>query len=116
MTDEKWQEGPSWTVDRVRKLGQRIKSLARTNRFTSIVSSILMLILMIEFALWMYLSFPGIFGMGSYIILPDWFFGVFFITIMLAMTVYIVAGSIRGRLGHLLTVFRKVGVIVGTRC
>jgi hypothetical protein len=75
-----------------------------------------MLVLMIEFAIWMYTSFPGIFGMVTYFVLPEWFFGVFFITIMLAMTVYIVSGSIRGRLGHLLNVFRKVGIIVGTRC
>ncbi len=70
---------------------------------------------MIEFAIWMYTSVP-ILGMVSYIILPEWFYGVFFITIMVAMVVYVVAGSIRGRLGHLLQVFRKVGVIVGTRC
>ncbi len=117
MSDEKWQEGPSWTVDRVRKLGRRIKSLVRTNKFASRVSSILMLILMIEFALWMYMSFP-IFG----IVIPTTetistaFLGTFFITIMVAMVVYVVAGSIRGRLNHLLQVFRKVGVIIGTLC
>jgi hypothetical protein len=71
---------------------------------------------MLEFAIWMYTSFPGIFGMVSYIVLPEWFFGVFFITLMLAFVVYIVAGSIRGRLEHLLRVFQKVGVVVGTRC
>lgn len=75
-----------------------------------------MLILMIEFAVLMYTSFGGIFGMGISIILPVWFYGVLIVTFMIAMVVYIVAGSVRGQLTRLVQVFRKVGVIAGTRC
>ncbi len=116
MKTEPWIE-PTWTVDQVRKLGERIRSLVRTNKLTSVISSLLLVILMLELGVFMYLDFVPRLMYGAPVLgLPDWYFGVLFLTFMVAMVVYLVAGSIAQRLGRLIQVYRKVGVLVKLAC
>lgn len=116
MTGEPWSE-PTWSVDQLRKLGKRIKSLVRVNKVTSPVSSLMLSAFMLEVGLLIYSTFlqgmlPGL----PAILLPDWFYGVLILTFMISMAVYFVAGSIHDRLSYLLERYNKVGLVVKIRC
>ena len=116
MTAEIWTE-PTWTIDQIRKLGKRIRSLARTNKLTSTIANALIIMLLLEIAIFFYVGFlPTFMGGTAPFVLPEWFFYVLIVTFMISMSIYLAAGSLRGRLGHLLEVYRKVGIIVETRC
>jgi len=116
MTGEPWTE-PNWTVDQVRKLGRRIRSLARTNSLTSVVSTILFSVLMLELAILMYTSFFPLFMGGMPLItLPEWFYSILLVTFMISIVIYAIAGTFNERLNRLLQVYHKVGVVVKMQC
>lgn len=116
MTSKPWTE-PTWTVDQVRKLGRRIRSMARTNKITSVASTILLSALMLELAILMYTSFFPMFMPGlPLILLPEWFYSILLVTFMISMVIYAVAGTFNERLNRLLQVYRKVGVVVKMQC
>jgi hypothetical protein len=116
MTGEPWNE-PTWSVDQLRKLGQRIKSLVRVNKVTSPISSLLLTVVMLEVVLVVYSMFGSLLLPGlPTIVLPSWFYGTLILTVMISFAVTIVAGSIHDRLSYLLERYNKVAVVVKTRC
>jgi hypothetical protein len=116
MSSEPWSE-PTWTVDQVRKLGRRIRSLARTNKFASFVSTVLFSVLMLELVILLYTSFyPMFIGGMALITLPEWFYSTLLVTFMISIVVYAVAGTFNDRLNRLLQVYQKVGIVVKMQC
>ena len=117
MTGDPWSE-PTWSVDQLRKLGLRIKSLVRANRVTSPISNVMLTAFMLEIGLLIYWQFlpqmlPGLLPL---VILPSWYYGVLILTFMISTAVYVVAGSIHDRLAYLLERYNKVAVVVKIRC
>jgi hypothetical protein len=116
MTGEPWSE-PTWSVDQLRKLANRIKSLVRVNKVTSPISTLMLTAFMLEIGLLIYAQFlPAMLPGLPRILLPESFFGVLILTFMISTVVYIVAGSIRDRLSYLLERYNRVGVVVKIRC
>jgi len=119
MTNEPWSE-PTWSVEQLRKLGLRIKSLVRVNKVASPISSLLLSIFMLEIGLLIYTYFLQGLLPGLPVILPvEWmpsFYGLLVLTFMISMVVYVVAGSIHDRLSFLLERYNKVAVVVKLRC
>jgi len=119
MTGESWSE-PTWSVDQLRKLANRIKSLLRVNKVTSPISTLMLSAFMLEIGLLIYSQFLPLMLPGLPQILPnpppEWFYGVLILTFMISTVLYIVAGSIHGRLSYLLERYNKVGLVVKIRC
>jgi hypothetical protein len=116
MPGEPWSE-PTWSVDQLRKLANRIKSLLRVNKVTSPISTLMLSAFMLEIGLLIYSQFlPAMLPGLPQILLPEWFFGVLILTFMISTVVYIVAGSIRDRLSYLLERYNRVGVVAKIRC
>ncbi|MFW9831409.1 MAG: hypothetical protein ACFFD8_06510 [Candidatus Thorarchaeota archaeon] len=115
MTIESWQE-PKPTIDQVRKLVERIQSYVRTSRIMGMLSTVLLLVLMIQLGILVYTNFMPIFWGTPPLLLPDWFYYVLMITFALSMVIYGVAGTINGRLNRYLLEYKKIGVVVQLRC
>lgn len=80
------------------------------------ISTVLLLVLMIQLGILMYTNFMPIFWGTPPLYLPEWFYYILMITFALAMVIYGVAGTINSRLNRYILEYKKIGVVVQLRC